>query len=114
MTTTSINEASRVVIVHPEMGIYLGSCMGMGFWSKLDPVGQPSAVTFANPEEAQAHMQGWDCGPQEGASCHAVIADQIDGQGPYAAHFASIQACVQAGLEGWTDAFTPVANEMPC
>ncbi len=29
-----------VVIVHNEMGVYLGSCMGLGFWTLLDPAGQ--------------------------------------------------------------------------
>jgi len=34
------------VLYNEEMGIYLGSCMGMGFWTKLDSVGQDAVVVF--------------------------------------------------------------------
>ena len=112
--TAPAEPASRYVITHPEMGIYLGSCMGLGFWSKLDPVGQPGAVTFVSPEEAQEYMKGWDDGAPPDVNFHAVMADSTDGEGPFAAHYASIQACVHAGLEGWTDVYTPVANDRPC
>lgn len=37
---------SHQVIVHDEMGVYLGSCLGLGFWSKLDMADQDSAVCF--------------------------------------------------------------------
>jgi hypothetical protein len=43
---------SAFVVSHPEMGIYLGSCLGLGWWSALDPVGQDAAATF--PDEAAA------------------------------------------------------------
>jgi len=48
------------VITHPEHGIYLGSCMGLGFWSMLDAVGQESACTFPDRDEALAHIQSWE------------------------------------------------------
>lgn len=82
------------VIVHPEMGIYLGSCMGLGFWSKLDAVGQPSAVTFSSEEDAEAFMASWDDGKPKGVSLVPVIPD--DGT------YASVAACVAAGLDGWS------------
>lgn len=81
------------VIADPEMGIYLGSWIGMGFWSKLDPVGQPSAITFDTPDEAEAYMATWDGGRPENATLVHVEADE--GQ------YASIRACVEAGLEPW-------------
>lgn len=50
----------RYVLYHDEMGIYLGSCMGLGFWTKLDPVGQNEAVTFESSEQALKHASTWD------------------------------------------------------
>jgi hypothetical protein len=61
MNLTPIYNASRrFVLHHPEAGIYLGNFLGMGFWSHLDPVGQPQAVTFATETEALTHIQSWD------------------------------------------------------
>lgn len=50
----------RVVITHPEFGVYLGSAMGMGFWSQIDSAGQQEAVTFSNIDDAKAHIRSWD------------------------------------------------------
>lgn len=94
-----------VVIYHPTDGIYLGSCLGMGFWSSLDPVGQPSAVTFPSEAAAEQHMAEWECGRPQGISFVPVEAD--------AAGYASIAACVAAGLPAWMDDQTPVANTLP-
>ena len=96
---------NEFVITHPEMGIYLGSAMGLGFWSKLDPVGQPSAVTFASIDEAKEHMANWDGGTPEGVTFAPVIPDSEG--------YASVSACVQAGLEGWLDEYMPTCNERP-
>lgn len=52
----------RFVITHPQMGVYLGNCMGLGFWSKMDTVGQNAAVTFASVTSAEAHISSWDEG----------------------------------------------------
>lgn len=82
-----------VVITHPELGIYLGSAMGLGFWSKLDPVGQQAAVTFDSPEQAAAHVLVMDGALLVGWSTHPVTPDDKN--------YASIAACVAAGLEGW-------------
>ncbi len=83
------------VIVSPDDGIYIGSCMGMGFWTKLDPVGQTSVVTFDSIQEAEDCMATWKCGRPTGVTFHEVNPD--DGI------YASVQACVHAGLEGWID-----------
>lgn len=92
------------VIVEPEMGIYLGGCMGLGFWTKLDPAGQPSAVTFTSQKEAEDHMATWDSGRPEKATLHPVQPD--DGE------YASVQACVNAGLEGWIDNYMEMASPL--
>jgi hypothetical protein len=88
------------LIVHPEYGIYLGRCLGLGFWSKLDPVGQPSACTFESQGQAEAHMARWVEGPPEGVRFHPVEPDD----GPYA----TVAAWVAAGLEPWEFEKTPV------
>ena len=52
----------RVVIHDPEMGIYLGSCLGLGFWSLLDSAGQFEAAGFADLEEAKSYVRTWENG----------------------------------------------------
>lgn len=94
-----------IVILSELNGVYLGSCMGLGFWSKLDPVGQPSAVTFSDKTEAEAYMRTWPGGIPNGITYVNVFAD--DGQ------HATIASCVKAGLPGWVDEITPVANSLP-
>jgi hypothetical protein len=89
----------RFVITHPGYGIYLGSCLGLGFWSKMDPAGQDSAVTFPSTAEAQEHADGWES-KLEGLSFVAVEADK-DGE------WASRMACFKAGLEPWEDRGLP-------
>ena len=54
---------TEYAIHHPEEGFYLGCCLGLGFWSKLDPVGQPSAATFIAVEEAKDHVRLWEENP---------------------------------------------------
>ena len=49
----------RVVVTHPEWGIYLGNFWGLGFWSLLDGAGQPAAVTMESEEAARFHVAGW-------------------------------------------------------
>ena len=82
----------RYVLTHPEFGVYLGGFWGMGFWSKLDPAGQPCAVTFPSKEEAHQYVSGWEA-PIDGLSTTEVDSD--------AGEYISMQACVAAGLEGW-------------
>lgn len=51
---------TAIVIVHPEMGIYLGNFWGMGFWTLLDCAGQPSAVAFPSLLDAITHVLSWE------------------------------------------------------
>lgn len=81
------------VINHPEMGIYLGNCFGLGFWTKLDPVGQTVAVTFETPAEAQDHIATWDSKP--------LNMDFVEVFEDDAGIVGSIQSCVNAGLDAW-------------
>lgn len=50
----------RFVITHPELGIYIGQWIGLGFWTLLDPAGQPAATTFESPEDALEFIRSWD------------------------------------------------------
>ena len=49
-----------ILIIHEEMGIYLGHCMGLGFWTLLDPVAQGEAVVFEHLSAARSHVSSWD------------------------------------------------------
>lgn len=89
-----------------ELGVFIGTCMGLAFWSKLDPVGQHVAATFESPESGRAFMSEWNDGEPAGIRFVQVDAD-VDGT------HASIAACVRAGLPGWIDEITPVANALP-
>jgi len=48
-----------VVITHPEMGVYVGHGLGMGFWTRLDSVGQDAVVCFPSEAAARAHVASW-------------------------------------------------------
>lgn len=104
MSAPSAKGQGSVLIVHPELGVYIGSAMGMGFWSKLDPVGQPVAVTFPSEADARAFTESWG-DVLHGLSFLPVVPDMGE--------YASIAACIAAGAEGWIDDIMPVANERP-
>jgi len=44
---------TRCVIVHDEMGIFVGCAMGCAFWSNLDAAGQYTVVSFEDQEDAR-------------------------------------------------------------
>lgn len=81
------------VITQPKLGIYLGNWMGLGFWSKLDPVGQSVAVTFDSISEAKNFIATWEFKPKD-ISFVEVYEDNAGIVG-------SIESCVNAGLDGW-------------
>lgn len=81
----------RVILHHREMGIYLGSCMGLGFWTKLDPAGQDAAWTFENIQHAREAIASWDTPVENPMFTHI----EVDGE------FATIEQCVAVGLEAW-------------
>jgi hypothetical protein len=82
-----------IVLYHEEMGVYLGSCFGLSFWSKLDPIGQEAAITFKDSIQAAETMKHWVNIPED---VRAVPVNSIDKHG-----YASIDACVKAGLPAW-------------
>lgn len=94
------SKAMAYVIVSDRDGVYLGSALGLGFWSKLDPAGQDAAVVFPSPEVAFEHLASWQGQAISGLRCVPVHPD-IKGGGLVAEKYASIQACVNAGLEAW-------------
>jgi len=102
--TASCITARAYVITHPEWGIFLGHFLGLGFWSKLEPAGQPTAPTFPTIGEAEGFMATWTSGRPAGVSLIPVNPDH----GTYA----SAGACIAAGLEGWADRVTPSDLEL--
>lgn len=93
------------VLTHPERGVFLGCWLGLSFWSKLDPAGQPAAPTFPSTEEAESFMAEWEGGRPQDVRLVEVVPD--DGT------YASVAACVAAGLEGWLVDSSPTANVLP-
>lgn len=81
------------VLYDETLGVYLGGCMGLGFWSKLDPAGQDAAVTFPSARDAEEHKASWD-DPIPSAQPIPVEPDIAFG-------YASIEACKKVGLPGW-------------
>ncbi len=47
------------VLTHSEHGVYIGHCMGLGFWSNLDTAGQDSVPLFTEAEAVE-HILSWD------------------------------------------------------
>jgi len=83
---------ARYVLYNEEMGIYLGSCIGFGIWSKLDPAGQDAACTFESEAQAMKYAASWDS-LVDGLTVKLVTPDR----GTYI----SVQGCVTAGLPKW-------------
>lgn len=90
----------RVIIIHPEAGIFLGACMGLGFWSKLDPAGQVEAVTFPDETEAKRYLDSW---PEQPTGLE-VRSVQADGE------YISMVSLIKQGFEGWDH---PTLNKQP-
>lgn len=97
--------SKRRLLVSRSMGVYLGSCMGMGFWSKLDPVDQPSAVTFDNVETIRNIMAEWDGLGSLPSDMTFPEVEDADGDG-----YATEAECVTAGVEPW---LSPNAAHQP-
>lgn len=84
-------ESSGCVITHPSLGVYLGNCLGLGFWTLLDPVGQGEAVAFPNEAAARAHVASWD--ENNDPHAYAYVAAARPGAG-----YATIADLIAAGL----------------
>ncbi len=88
---------TEFVITNPEMGIYLGNCLGLGFWSLLDPAGQDQAVSFSAPAVAQECIRNWESNPDSHPGPFEIKPVDVESPG-----YATAQECVAAGLPGWT------------
>ena len=102
MSNTSATPTAYL-IVHPNYGVYLGCHAGRGYWSKVDSVGQPAAVTFRSRKEAIEYMASWSVSPPPGTDLLPVAGD-----GP---GYATLGACVRAGAPAWLDTMTPTVND---
>lgn len=83
------------IIVCKEKGIYLGSCMGLGFWSKLDPAGQTSAPTFMAESQARDHVATWNA-PHGNPEEYTYPEVEIEKDG-----YATMEECMDAYQEPW-------------
>ncbi|KXH70614.1 MAG: hypothetical protein AM326_12325 [Candidatus Thorarchaeota archaeon SMTZ-45] len=81
-------------MVHSEQGVYIGSCMGLGFWSKLDAVGQTHAVVFDSKDQAMSCVNSWDNPMPESDLSFLPVEHKEPG-------YASIDECERAGVERW-------------
>lgn len=106
--------ALRRAVYHPEMGVFLGEAMGMGFWSKLDAVGQTEAVVFETVGKARDFIDSLkvDGRTKDRCGIYPVIVEahaQTD-----TPHYATIEQIEAAGLPRWepTD-HTPVTDAKP-
>ena len=88
-----------VVIYNEELGIFLGRFMGLGFWSKLDPAGQTAAPTF--PSDMYAEYIAKEMAPEYEFTYPKVIPDEPEPGNEKAIIYASVKACVAAGLPKW-------------
>lgn len=106
----------RYLLTHPEHGIFLGTCAGLGFWSAVDPAGQDEAPTFPTEATIQAHLDSWDeppVGPERlRYKAHEVIIprSRINKDGSAYATLADVR---EAGLEPWDPAHDPDFNPAP-
>jgi hypothetical protein len=87
---------SSCIILSASMGVYLGSCMGLGFWSKLDPAGQDEAVTFPAPGIAMAHVAEWESLADHPCDLTYPFVSDANSDG-----YATEAECVDAGAAPW-------------
>lgn len=85
----------RYVLYSKTLGVYLGSAMGMGFWSNLDPVGQARAISWPAEDRdlVMDFIEHWD-DPVLDVELWPVKTSQ-DGE------YVTMTECMEAGLPGW-------------
>jgi hypothetical protein len=89
----------QYVAKHKEWGVFLGSFLGMAFFSKVDSAGQDSAVAFREEAEAREYMTKQL--KQEEADFAFVPVEC----GSY--DYATIDECEAAGVERWSPEAEP-------
>jgi hypothetical protein len=83
-----------VVIYSSIDGVFLGSWMGIGMWSKHDATSASRAAVFTDATAADEHMATWDGGRLSYLSTVEILEDEK-------VQFASLETCVRAGLPAW-------------
>ena len=82
------------LLIHPEWGIYLGEFIGLGFWSKLDSVGQTYAVVFLSQREAlEFASKTFPTTESTRMETTPILTKRRQ--------YALLEEIVEAGLEGW-------------
>lgn len=95
-TTSTASSVPLRFVVHSErLGVFLGDCMGLDFWSRLDPVGQDAAATFRSEADAQAFIA------RVGEHCTSAGVLRAVAVNPELGDYASVADCVKAGLPAW-------------
>lgn len=90
----------RYLLVSDECGVYLGSALGFGFWSKLDGAGQDAACTFPSETSVAEHVAGW--GEPPNFDVRTIEVEVADRGTPEPAIYATLAECVAAGCEEWS------------
>jgi hypothetical protein len=85
----------QYIVVHAEQGIYLGNCIGLGFWSNLDPAGQTAAPTFLTESQAKDHVATWDA-PHGDPEDYTYVELSIEKDGT-----ATMEECMDAWQKPW-------------
>ena len=82
----------RYALYTEDKGIFLGMCLGLGFWSKLYPAGQDHAPTCLTRESAELMRKDLQL-PQD--TTRILMLHTKDST------YATIEECVAAGVERW-------------
>jgi hypothetical protein len=88
---------SKGICVHSEYGIFLGTFLGMGFWSKLSPdhaQGQTAAPLFKDEEEMMNFFK--NCESPELAEHITFVPAPDDDRG-----YVNETTLIAMGIEGW-------------
>lgn len=84
----------RFIIVSQKEGVFLGSCMGMCFWSNLDSVGQDEAVSFDSRRTAEEIIkENPGAFPMKDINIREVETQDDT--------YATIAECVAVGVSPW-------------
>lgn len=81
------------ILVSEELGVFIGTSMGLAFWSKLDPAGQEYAPVFPDSKTAWDFVHSWD---NIGVDDLRLVSIQTAEP-----HYASALECGRAGAHNW-------------
>lgn len=93
------------ILYTEDKGIFIGSFLGLGFWSKLDPVNQTHAIVFESKEIAEQLISEWLTHPGN----FKLIPIQTQELG-----YASLEEISAIGLPIWSSDSPAVADGLAC